>query len=55
MTLIQSQSVEETICFTNITSFSIKVKFNECPFQIHSQKSLSFVQAKQLEIILEPL
>lgn len=52
MTLLQSQSVEEAIAFTNITSFPIRMKFNECPFQIHSEKSLSFVQARQLEIII---
>lgn len=29
------------------------MKFNECPFQIHSEKSISFVQARQLEVIIE--
>lgn len=53
MTLLQSQSVEEVITFTNVACFPIRMKFNECPFQIHSEKSLSFVQARQLEVIIE--
>lgn len=48
VTLLQTQSGKETVTFTNPTSHAIKMRFNECPFPIQSDKSLNYVLAEQL-------
>lgn len=48
VTLLQTQSGKETVTFTNPTSHAIRMRFNECPFPIQSDKSLNYVLAEQL-------
>jgi len=52
--LVETQSTKETIVFTNITSNKIRLKFNECPFQLKNNQMLGFLLAEQLEIVIEP-
>jgi len=48
LTLLSSQSARETIAFTNPTASPIRMRFDECPFRIQSDKLLGFVLAGQL-------
>lgn len=54
ITLLQTQVTRQTIAFTNPTANPIRMRFNECPFQIQSSQMLGFVLAEQLEVVVEP-
>ena len=45
LTLLQSQSTEESVIFSNSSASPIRMRFNECPFQISSNKSVNYLLA----------
>jgi hypothetical protein len=54
LTLLEGQSVRECVAFTNPTASPIRMRLDECPFQVQSDTLLGFVSAGQLQVVIEP-